>query len=355
MRGVPRERRASSAAAPSDDRHVQNPRRPTDDFLQIRLRVEIEPMHDAEARPQRRRQQPGARRGADQRELLQRHLDRSRARALPDHDVELVVLHRRIQHFLDRRRHPVDLVDEQHLLLAQARQNRREIARPLEHRARRRPHGHAELVSDHVRQRRLAEPRRAVQQHVIERLAPLARGRDRHLQIGADPLLADVVVQRPRTQSGLVLDVFVDLRGGDDAVGSVVLSHRTSVHRRIVDSQVVSSQSSSRQRLRLTTAMADSRRAPERLLQSLFERAGGRLNSSRRPPPARQAADDTPGSSAPRARRCAATRPPKRRARRRVPAEASAPILSFSSSADPLGRLLADAGNARSAGRRCPA
>ena len=38
-----------------------------------------------------------------------------RARALADHDVELVVLERRIEDLLDRRRHPVDLVDEQHL------------------------------------------------------------------------------------------------------------------------------------------------------------------------------------------------------------------------------------------------
>ncbi len=32
------------------------------------------------------------------------HLDRPRARALPDHHVELVVLHRRIEDFLDGRR-----------------------------------------------------------------------------------------------------------------------------------------------------------------------------------------------------------------------------------------------------------
>ena len=37
----------------------------------------------------------------------------------------------------------------------------------------RRPDRHAELVGDDVGERRLAEPRRAVEQHVIERLAAL--------------------------------------------------------------------------------------------------------------------------------------------------------------------------------------
>ena len=159
MRGVPRDRRASSAAARVDDRHVQNPRRAADDLLQIDVVVELEPVHDAEARPQRGRQQPRPRRRADQRELLQRHLDRPRARPLADDDVELVVLHRRIQDLLDRRRHPVDLVDEQHLVLAEVRQNRREIAGPLEHRPGGRAHRDAELVADDVGERRLAEAR----------------------------------------------------------------------------------------------------------------------------------------------------------------------------------------------------
>ena len=136
-----------AARAPRDlsrgrlvDRHAENPRRPADDLLEVALGVELQPVHDAEARAQRRRQQPRARRRADERELLQRHLDRSRARSLADHDVELVVLERRIQNLFDRRRHAVDFVDEQHLALA-ARfgQNAGEIAGLLEHRARRRP------------------------------------------------------------------------------------------------------------------------------------------------------------------------------------------------------------------------
>src|ERR1700691_5659986 len=45
-------------------------------------------------------QQPRAGGGADQRELCQLDLDRARRRSLADDEVELEILHRRIQHFL---------------------------------------------------------------------------------------------------------------------------------------------------------------------------------------------------------------------------------------------------------------
>ena len=98
------------------DRHVQDPRRAADDFLEVRRRVELEAVDDAEARAQRRGQQPGARRRADQREALQRHLHRPRARPLADDDVDLVVLERRVEDLLDHRRHAVNLVDEEDLV-----------------------------------------------------------------------------------------------------------------------------------------------------------------------------------------------------------------------------------------------
>ena len=169
--------------------------------VEVRLLVEVEPMHDAEARPKRRRQQPRPRRRADERERLQRHLHRSRARPLTDDDVELEVLHRRIEDLFDRRAHPVDFVDEEHLARLQVRQDRRQIAGPFEHRPRRRTHRHAKLVADHIGQRRLAEPGRTVEQHVIERLAALPRRGNRHVQVLAHAFLADVVVERPRPQT----------------------------------------------------------------------------------------------------------------------------------------------------------
>ena len=89
----------------------------------------------------------------------------------------------------------------------------------LDHRAGRGSGRDAKLVGDHVGQRGLAETGRAVQEHVIERLAALFGRGNRHVQILAKAVLADVLVERPRPEPGLVLDVVVDASGGDDAIG----------------------------------------------------------------------------------------------------------------------------------------
>ena len=81
-----------------------------------------------------------------------------------------------------------------------------------------RANGNAHFVPDHVRQRGLAEAGWPVQQHVIQRLAAMLRGRDGHLEVLADAILADVFVEDARAQSRLVLRVFVDARRGHQAV-----------------------------------------------------------------------------------------------------------------------------------------
>ena len=100
---------------------------------------------------------------------------------LADHDVELVVLHRRVEHFLDHGRQAVDLVDEQHVARLQVGQKRRQVPGPLEHRTRGLAQVHAQLRGDDVRKGGLAETRRTEDQHVIEGLGALARGADEDL------------------------------------------------------------------------------------------------------------------------------------------------------------------------------
>jgi hypothetical protein len=66
----------------------------------------------------------------------------------------------------------MDLVDEQHVaVLERVREDGREVAGLLDRRAARHPDRHAELGGDDVRERRLAEPRRSVEEDVVERLA----------------------------------------------------------------------------------------------------------------------------------------------------------------------------------------
>ena len=71
--------------------------------LELGLGIEIEPNRDAEAVAQRIGEQPGAGGGADQREFGEIDLDRARRRPLADDQVELEILHGRIEDFLHRR------------------------------------------------------------------------------------------------------------------------------------------------------------------------------------------------------------------------------------------------------------
>src|SRR5262249_35425165 len=57
----------------------------------------------------------------------------------------------------------------------------------------------------------------SVQQHVIQGLTPLAGGGNRDVQVLANAVLPDVLVEDARTETGLVLRVLVGARGGDDA------------------------------------------------------------------------------------------------------------------------------------------
>jgi hypothetical protein len=224
MRGVPRERVAQLVRRVVVDRRVENAGRSPHDLLEVRVAVEVQPVDQAEPRAQRRGQQPLAGRGADEREPRERHLDGPGARPLPDHDVELVVLHRGIEDLLDDGRHSVDFVDEEDLALGEVGQDRREIARLLQHRARGRLDGRAQLGRNHVRQRRLAEPGRAVQQHVIERLAATPRSGDGDLQVLPHVRLADVLGERARPETRLVRNVLVRSRAGDQPI----VSHRSA-------------------------------------------------------------------------------------------------------------------------------
>src|SRR5262249_43155084 len=141
--------------------------------------------------------------GPDQRKRRQVELDRAGSRTFADHDVDLELLERGIEDFLDDRRKAVDLVDEQHVVRLEVGEKRGEIARSLQHRARGLPQVHAQLVGDDVRQSGLAQAWRAKEQDVIERFLALHRRLDENAELRANLLLADVVGERTRTQGAL--------------------------------------------------------------------------------------------------------------------------------------------------------
>ena len=134
----------------------------------------LEPVGDAEAVAQRRRQQAGAGGRADQGEGRQRQGHGAGAGALAEHDRQLAVLHRRVERLLDRAAEAVDLVDEEDAAGLQRGEEGGDVGLALERRAGGLDHRHADLGGDDVGQRGLAEPGRAGEQDVVERLAAAA-------------------------------------------------------------------------------------------------------------------------------------------------------------------------------------
>ena len=110
----------------------------------------------------------------------------------------------------------MDLVDEEHVALFEIGQERGEIAGLGDHRTRRGAKADTELLGHDLRQRGLAEAGRTDEQHVIQRLAALARRLDEDREILARLLLADEVGQRLRTQRG-VADIVAAALGRDHA------------------------------------------------------------------------------------------------------------------------------------------
>jgi hypothetical protein len=162
---------------------------------------------DAEPRPEGRGQQTAARRGSDEREGGQFDLDRTRRRTLVEYDVDLVVLHRRIEILLDDRAEAVDFVDEEHVARVEVGQQAGQVARLVQHGTRRdaqlRPH----LVGDDIRQRRLAQSRRSVQQHVVQRVAAHERRLDEDAEVLDDLVLSREVLELLRADPVLEFEV----------------------------------------------------------------------------------------------------------------------------------------------------
>ena len=86
-------------------------------MLELGLGVVVEPIRHAEPVAQRAGDAADARRGADDRHVLDLEPHGASTGALAEDHVEGEVLHRRVEDLLDHVAEPMDLVDEQHVAL----------------------------------------------------------------------------------------------------------------------------------------------------------------------------------------------------------------------------------------------
>ena len=111
-----------------------------------------------------------------EREARQVQPDAAGVRPLVDDDVELEVLHRRVEVFLDGLLQTVDFVDEQHVACLEVGEQAGEVAGLLDGRAAGALEVRAHRLGEDVGERGLAEAGRAAEQDVVERFAALLGG-----------------------------------------------------------------------------------------------------------------------------------------------------------------------------------
>ena len=159
---------------------------------------------DREAIAQRRREQTAASRRADDRHRAELHVDRAGVHALAERDVDPKILHRRVHELLDRLWQPVDLVDEEDRALLGVGEVGEQVLGRGERGAAGDLEADVQLAGDARGEGRLAEPRRAVEQHVPERLPAVGGRLDGDLDPLADVALADDVADPLGTQRDVV-------------------------------------------------------------------------------------------------------------------------------------------------------
>ena len=100
--------------------------------------------------PKRARKGAAARGGTNEREGIEVDLYAASRRTAVYHDVDAIVLHRRVQIFLHDGLQAVDFVDEQDVVGLQACQQSCQVARLVEHGAARKLEAHTQLIGDDV-------------------------------------------------------------------------------------------------------------------------------------------------------------------------------------------------------------
>ena len=218
MRGVPRERPATIVAASSVSETSRMSAAASQDPLEVRLGVVVEPIGHAEAVAQRPGDAPDARRGTDHGDVLDLQRTVRAPGPLPSttSSAKSSIAGYRISSTTWRRRWISSMNSTSPL--PRAGEDSGEVAGALDGRAGGRPDLRPHLGRHDVGERRLAQARRAVQQDVVDRLGPMLRGVDQDRQVLLDPILPGELVEPPRADGRLERELLLGDLGGRDAL-----------------------------------------------------------------------------------------------------------------------------------------
>ena len=198
------------------DLDLQDVRCTGNDLFQLLRFIELHMIRDEESVTQRRGERTCPRCRADQREMSKIDANRAGASPLPHDNIQRKVFHRRVQDFFDISIQSMDLIDEKYIVVLQCRQDGSQLPRTPDGRTARHLKLRSQLIGDDLRHGGLAESRRSIEQHMIQRLFARLRCLDVHLEILLEGFLSDIIVQMLRAKRRLPL-VFCAFFGGNDA------------------------------------------------------------------------------------------------------------------------------------------
>lgn len=179
------------------------------DLLDFHRFIEFQAMNGAEAIAEGVGERAELGGGADQSELRQVELKRACGGTLADHDVELVILHRRVQYFLDRFVEPMDLVDEEDIARFEVRKYRTEIADFFDGRTGSDADIHPHFFGDDIGESCFAEASRSIEKYVLYIFSATAGRFDEESEIGLDFFLADIFRESLRAERVVENDVLI--------------------------------------------------------------------------------------------------------------------------------------------------
>ena len=159
---------------------------------------------------------------ADEGEGPDLHHMGARCRALPDDDVELVVLERGVELLFQHRLHAMNFIEKQDLALAQVGEYGGQVALNLQRRTRGLLEAHVEFIGNDGGEGSLAQSRRAKKQDVIESFAARFGGFEGDGKLLFCFRLADELAQPAGAQFQLKTLLFFGARSADETFRSVV-------------------------------------------------------------------------------------------------------------------------------------
>ena len=181
-------------------RYLQEHRTSLDNLLK-RSRVVIFQMQiDSETGTQWGCKQTASRCCSHEGKRIQVYLDAASRRTLVYHDIDAVILHRRIEILLYHRRKSVDFIDKEHIVGLQRGKDSRQIARLIEHRTRCNLESYAQFVGNNIAQRGLTQSRRTMEERMVERFATIFGSLNKDLEIFHHAILSAEIRKLQRAQ-----------------------------------------------------------------------------------------------------------------------------------------------------------